>query len=286
MPNSSISDEMVIKAGAAYEEYIRGKGHHLCVYYADAMRAALRAIEPEPASNEMEVVERMLKAFYSGFSDESALSSINREGMSRALKAARDAGAVPYTDDTGHEIHKRLKGLFITLGLGDYPGDWWAAVNKMADAIRAQAHLSQLCSERYNRIVELERQLAEPHDPVALPEKPIVLMPDGERIELDDPRVLGPLAPGEAHLAVKDVLGGQGATPIINNFTASRLAALQPNPKTPEERVTIEEVGGMYTVCDGKLSMYNFRKREDAEFYRRGFIQTLKEEANGSLQQK
>lgn len=93
--------------------------------------------------------------------------------------------------------------------------------------------------------------------PSALPDKPIVLMPDGERIPLDDPRVLGTptLAEWEKSQKGSSVEYYTHRTDF-EHLLASRLAALQQKPKTPAERVTVGVTHGNVSIyyIDGKIA--------------------------------
>jgi len=84
------------------------------------------------------------------------------EPESRPHNEFRDAW--PTTDDTDwktlyKEVQKRMEGSTI-VAFGKAI-DWSEALPKFVDAVVAQEHLATLASERYDRILELERQIAD-----------------------------------------------------------------------------------------------------------------------------
>jgi len=65
-------------------------------------------------------------------------------------------------DEAGlyHEIVKRLKGAFIVAHLGEWT-EWQAAIDLFLKSAQAQAHFAQLASERYDKLLEKDRQMLE-----------------------------------------------------------------------------------------------------------------------------
>ena len=66
------------------------------------------------------------------------------------------------------ELMKRWRGSCVIMGI-EWSEDWSLTLQRMVQRVNANDHLGKLASERYDRILELERQIA-----------------DGNRVLLDD----------------------------------------------------------------------------------------------------
>jgi hypothetical protein len=67
------------------------------------------------------------------------------------------------------EVVKRLEGAYVVAGLElPIPGDWQVIIDRFILAAQAQKHLAKLASERYERILQLEKELVEECGPVQL----------------------------------------------------------------------------------------------------------------------
>lgn len=67
------------------------------------------------------------------------------------------------------EVVKRLEGAYVVAGLElPIPEDWQLIIDRFILAAQAQKHLAGLASERYERILRLEKELAEECGPVQL----------------------------------------------------------------------------------------------------------------------
>ena len=80
-----------------------------------------------------------------------------------AAIAAKDAKIERLKKQTPiSEIVTRLEGAYIVAGLAlPVPPDWQVMIDRFLAAAQAQAHLARLASERYDHILELERQVIE-----------------------------------------------------------------------------------------------------------------------------
>lgn len=88
---------------------------------------------------------------------------LEMETLAAALAAPSELAAdTSNWEGLYREVLKRLVGAYIVAGLPlPFPSDWQLAIDRFRDAAQAQGHLAQLASERYDRILELERAIAD-----------------------------------------------------------------------------------------------------------------------------
>jgi hypothetical protein len=90
-----------------------------------------------------------------------------RDAVAAALAIAREGwicrGEMTEYKPLYEELIKRLEGAHIVASL---PGifEWSHTIEELIKATNAQKHLAQLATDRYEKILELERKLAEPHE--------------------------------------------------------------------------------------------------------------------------
>jgi hypothetical protein len=78
------------------------------------------------------------------------------ETLQQALAISEKARKDASEDAMGTEIVKRMRGLFVTLGLGEWT-EWADALTRMADAVRAQTALAAAASQRYDALLQADR---------------------------------------------------------------------------------------------------------------------------------
>ena len=187
------------------------------------------------------------EAWYEGCRSWGESSEKHKEDMRNAIAAAFAAVEPPQVDVSGD------------------------LVERMLDAFEARAG--------EGGVVSMTAALRVPREDAScqLPASPVVLMPDGTRLALEDPRVLGNFVSADPFTALREG--------VINSFLASRRARLL-QPKTVEERVTItlQEGDFPYVVSvDGKkISAFGYEHSRDgsgAADFRRSLIAKLEGES-------
>lgn len=202
--------------------------------------------------------------------------------------------------DQREEMIKRLRGATVVAGFADW-NNWDQAIDQFVKAVQAQGHLSKLASDRYERLLELERQLADRQlapaqaqgdEETARAMIDAYVGPGRTYTPADEKRMLAVLqVVREGYWSAEAIeeLIAQTLEPIKNptmrdsicfflDTFRARLSA--PAAKTPEERAIFFQAGtGLWCVVvdknrDHPLSAYDMKEKV-ARMYHRAVIAEL-----------